>query len=126
MAPRISSRVCSLMPPCPAWTARAHGNTDRHRSMVLESSAYTVWAKSTPSGSSAYRRRAVPIKVCAKSAWIRQSRRSLASASVLRSEEHTSELQSLMRISYAVLCLHNKTTTHFYDLHHNYHPPTMC
>src|SRR3546814_8705200 len=30
----------------------------------------------------------------------------------LRSEEHTSELQSLMRISYAVFCLHNKKTTH--------------
>src|SRR3546814_10425284 len=29
---------------------------------------------------------------------------------VLRSEEHTSELQSLMRISYAVFCLKNKTT----------------
>src|SRR3546814_3882777 len=32
-----------------------------------------------------------------------------------RSEEHTSELQSLMRISYAVFCLHKKTiitTTH--------------
>src|SRR3546814_5234230 len=28
---------------------------------------------------------------------------------VLRSEEHTSELQSLMRISYAVFCLKNKT-----------------
>src|SRR3546814_3403545 len=27
----------------------------------------------------------------------------------LRSEEHTSELQSLMRISYAVLCLKKKT-----------------
>src|SRR3546814_10196125 len=27
------------------------------------------------------------------------------SASLLRSEEHTSELQSLMRISYAVFCL---------------------
>src|SRR3546814_2400747 len=27
-----------------------------------------------------------------------------------RSEEHTSELQSLMRISYAVFCLHKKTT----------------
>src|SRR3546814_6200783 len=27
-----------------------------------------------------------------------------------RSEEHTSELQSLMRISYAVFCLNNKTT----------------
>src|SRR3546814_10823259 len=34
---------------------------------------------------------------------------------VARSEEHTSELQSLMRISYAVFCLkkknHNRTTT---------------
>src|SRR3546814_7272196 len=28
-----------------------------------------------------------------------------------RSEEHTSELQSLMRISYAVFCLKNKTKT---------------
>src|SRR3546814_10315518 len=30
----------------------------------------------------------------------------------LRSEEHTSEPQSLMRISYAVFCLQKKTTTH--------------
>src|SRR3546814_1841710 len=29
----------------------------------------------------------------------------------LRSEEHTSELQSLMRISYAVFCLKKKRTT---------------
>src|SRR3546814_7509975 len=29
-----------------------------------------------------------------------------------RSEEHTSELQSLMRISYAVFCLKKKTITH--------------
>src|SRR3546814_4320901 len=29
-----------------------------------------------------------------------------------RSEEHTSELQSLMRISYAVFCLKNKNTIH--------------
>src|SRR3546814_4918342 len=29
-----------------------------------------------------------------------------------RSEEHTSELQSLMRISYAVFCLKKKTTMH--------------
>src|SRR3546814_8674263 len=29
-----------------------------------------------------------------------------------RSEEHTSELQSLMRNSYAVLCLNKKTNTH--------------
>src|SRR3546814_5499012 len=30
---------------------------------------------------------------------------------LLRSEEHTSELQSLMRISYAVFCLKKNTTT---------------
>src|SRR3546814_4461504 len=31
---------------------------------------------------------------------------------VERSEEHTSELQSLMRISYAVFCLKKKNNTH--------------
>src|SRR3546814_3560439 len=31
-----------------------------------------------------------------------------------RSEEHTSELQSLMRISYAVFCLKKKNTDHIY------------
>src|SRR3546814_6614094 len=30
----------------------------------------------------------------------------------MRSEEHTSELQSLMRISYAVFCLKKKNKTH--------------
>src|SRR3546814_9780987 len=30
---------------------------------------------------------------------------------LIRSEEHTSELQSLMRISYAVFCLKKKTNT---------------
>src|SRR3546814_4649290 len=34
-----------------------------------------------------------------------------------RSEEHTSELQSLMRISYAVFCLKNKNNTYLIDLH---------
>src|SRR3546814_8939680 len=33
----------------------------------------------------------------------------VAWSSTDRSEEHTSELQSLMRISYAVFCLKNKT-----------------
>src|SRR3546814_9909938 len=38
--------------------------------------------------------------------------------SQIRSEEHTSELQSLMRISYAVFCLKKKTTTqqHSYNI----------
>src|SRR3546814_4180019 len=35
-----------------------------------------------------------------------------AAASATRSEEHTSELQSLMRNSYAVFCLKKKKRTH--------------
>src|SRR3546814_7865225 len=34
----------------------------------------------------------------------------IAASKAKRSEEHTSELQSLMRISYAVFCLKKKTT----------------
>src|SRR3546814_1363201 len=46
-----------------------------------------------------------------------------AAKAVRRSEEHTSELQSLMRISYAVFCLTQKTDTldtilvHYYAHH---------
>src|SRR3546814_1368435 len=38
-----------------------------------------------------------------------------------RSEEHTSELQSLMRNSYAVFCLKKKTISHIYDHHRLLH-----
>src|SRR3546814_9043149 len=38
----------------------------------------------------------------------------------LRSEEHTSELQSLMRISYAVFCLKKQNTTTTISLQHRY------
>src|SRR3546814_1274311 len=37
-------------------------------------------------------------------------------AGQVRSEEHTSELQSLMRISYAVFCLKKKTKHHHIQL----------
>src|SRR3546814_9464960 len=36
-----------------------------------------------------------------------------------KSEEHTSELQSLMRISYAVFCLQKKTYTNIQHTHHH-------
>src|SRR3546814_1368711 len=48
-----------------------------------------------------------------------------------RSEEHTSELQSLMRISYAVFCLKKKTLKHkrmkkkIEIIHHTY-PTKRC
>src|SRR3546814_1476154 len=40
------------------------------------------------------------------------SARAPLSLSSVRSEEHTSELQSLMRISYAVFCLKKNTHSH--------------
>src|SRR3546814_2645437 len=40
-----------------------------------------------------------------------------SNGSVLRSEEHTSELQSLMRISYAVFCLKKKKKSFNYFTH---------
>src|SRR3546814_4157984 len=49
--------------------------------------------------------------VALSAAGAQSSLRQLAAAPVLRSEEHTSELQSLMRISYAVFCLKKKTIT---------------
>src|SRR3546814_3409542 len=45
---------------------------------------------------------------------------------VLRSEEHTSELQSLMRISYAVFCLKKKNSTNKVPQYRQYtHTTTM-
>src|SRR3546814_1915029 len=43
-----------------------------------------------------------------------------AAAARMRSEEHTSELQSLMRISYAGFCFKNKTADNSTDVHYNY------
>src|SRR3546814_6314446 len=40
--------------------------------------------------------------------WVRRRACDLQILIVIRSEEHTSELQSLMRISYAVFCLKTK------------------
>src|SRR3546814_4636832 len=42
---------------------------------------------------------------------IKRGRTKAVKAACYRSEEHTSELQSLMRISYAVFCLKNKKKT---------------
>src|SRR3546814_2905524 len=46
-------------------------------------------------------------------------RMNLGRFGVLRSEEHTSELQSLMRISYAVFCLKKKIKSNTNYSHYN-------
>src|SRR3546814_2488846 len=47
------------------------------------------------------------------------------SAPVPRSEEHTSELQSLMRISYAVFCLKKNTNDHTLNTTNQTHTQTI-
>src|SRR3546814_508086 len=54
-------------------------------------------------------------------AYMRQDRR-FQPGEAVRSEEHTSELQSLMRISYAVFCLKKKNTKEIHHPTSNYLP----
>src|SRR3546814_5276252 len=61
-------------------------------------------------GTSRFRRICRPIKPPRSRAWTQSVCRFTRSGTrmIWRSEEHTSELQSLMRISYAVFCLKKK------------------
>src|SRR3546814_6589037 len=53
----------------------------------------------------------------AKSSVFQKCRMAAVAVTKARSEEHTSELQSLMRISYAVFCLKKKTETIYHNKH---------
>src|SRR3546814_3163935 len=76
---------------------------------------YTTLFRSCPPRYDQQRPSASPDTVHAPS----PSRSASRNAASSRSEEHTSELQSLMRISYAVFCLKKKTTK-------NQHDSTLC
>jgi len=65
-SPQIQKRV---LPDCRlVFPEFAQGKRERQRSIVVESRAYTVWAKSTPNESRAYRSLAWVIRIFAKSA----------------------------------------------------------
>src|SRR3546814_7778041 len=77
---------------------------------------YTTLFRSRPTaGNAALRPAQKPMRSCSS-----LERRNVvdpfarAMSATLRSEEHTSELQSLMRISYAVFCLKKKKKTQQY------------
>src|SRR3546814_8762128 len=66
------------------------------------------WSSSSPTGVGDERR---PLRITARLGGLcKDFRVRRLYESVKRSEEHTSELQSLMRISYAVFCLKKKKT----------------
>src|SRR3546814_3367488 len=74
---------------------------------------YTTLFRSTH-GSTALQRRGVPRLERHRGEEPRRHRRAGLRQRDRRSEEHTSELQSLMRISYAVFCLKKKNITSSY------------
>src|SRR3546814_3215494 len=69
---------------------------------------------------------------CAEAAWCKRmtraglalSRWGVTATLSIRSEEHTSELQSLMRISYAVFCLKKKKLHIYYQRYNDILPMT--
>src|SRR3546814_2411469 len=70
---------------------------------------YTTLFRSSPRDSRRQRRGGCSPRFAA-SRPVPACRESAPPGTIFRSEEHTSELQSLMRISYAVFCVKNKTT----------------
>src|SRR3546814_3959568 len=101
-----SSDVCSSDLLCSLPAARS---TD-----TVLSVAGTICEATARFQTSSYRRRSSSLRKRATCAGVRSAEvgRTASWASCafldLRSEEHTSELQSLMRISYAVFCLKKK------------------
>src|SRR3546814_6627897 len=88
---------------------RAHGALLRALNLSLAHQKNTRAPNDTPrpgSGATSFRN-----DVCTRASSSSRLLPSRKISQALRSEEHTSELQSLMRISYAVFCLKKKKTT---------------
>src|SRR3546814_2642240 len=91
LRPPRSTRTDTLLPYTTLF--RSRGRHARHHAVVGRSSKQRRWRFSTPPAASG------ATATCPAA----------TTTGCSRSEEHTSELQSLMRISYAVFCLKKKT-----------------
>src|SRR3546814_5003498 len=87
-----------------AWNIRMRGEVSEQLQEQFEQ-----WLAASPRHRQAYNRYS---RVIAQAEILKSSGQTdEATTAKLRSEEHTSELQSLMRISYAVFCLKKKKKT---------------
>src|SRR3546814_4045269 len=95
---KLASGATSGAPPEPKWR---HSGRSASWAAARNGSQWSLWNDGRP------RRCGASVKVMALAplAAVR-----CTSATAARSEEHTSELQSLMRISYAVFCLKQTKT----------------
>src|SRR3546814_6114796 len=105
--PPRSTRTDTLFP----YTTRFRSSEDSITTPVARPSA-TAWSSSTSDCSEiASSSASTPCPDLAESSTIWASPPNSSATTSCRSEEHTSELQSLMRISYAVFCLKQKTAS---------------
>src|SRR3546814_4087036 len=111
-----------------AWRAGTEAGGEAGSKTMFNGSAqagprrFRIWIDSPPgTGASASRKGAG--EACCAAVAGRSAKHSVSPPwAARRSEEPTSELQSLMRISYAVLCVKkNKTTTHNNYIGHHKH-----
>src|SRR3546814_9727217 len=103
--PPRSTRTDTLFPYTTLFRSRSGRTANSPRSLTPRRCCSPIRWHSLPARPTASR----PRSTC----------RSTRCSGVLRSEEHTSELQSLMRISYAVFCLKKKKKHKYTDT--NYH-----
>src|SRR3546814_1533363 len=100
--PPRSTRTDTLFPYTTLFRSRVIVRKSPNRTLIDTVLACTPARRSRDPTSSA-RRSSTPRSRCGSDT---------SSSNVVRSEEHTSELQSLMRISYAVFCLKKKKNTY--------------
>src|SRR3546814_1519760 len=91
---------------CPAGTMELRTEHGSSRALLLTTLS-SAWAHS----------QLLPLRIGATAGMSGKISRSSVSHKDNRSEEHTSELQSLMRISYAVFCLKKKKSSQLHNIH---------
>src|SRR3546814_8854167 len=115
--PPRSTRTDTLFPYTTLFRSTgAHPSAERAAVRPVRESAYQGNRRGLSAGGHGLPASSLGVPVRAKLPIIVRIDRPAACTSCQRSEEHTSELQSLMRISYAVFCLQKKKST--YIQHH--------
>src|SRR3546814_2635100 len=126
--PRRSTRTDTLFPYTTLFRSRSAGRKLpgeaqiylRSRAQLLRFSGVSTLARVMRRSSGLPAPSAMLIARLGGLSWSHKRTRAYVSPHQTRSEEHTSELQSLMRISYAVFCLKKKTKDNNKQNYHNH------
>src|SRR3546814_6426374 len=103
--PPRSTRTDTLFPYTTLFRSNHHAHSHR-----CEDNQQRIFRPGNTAHREKARRNYDGYRCCNIDQQLRKSSECIGLVKTVRSEEHTSELQSLMRISYAVFCLKNNTT----------------